>query len=897
LLARKFALYFLAPLLLLLAAVGVTIYLATADALQEQVDRTLLASANALDRAIATRIASIRTDLRVMEAERQLEEYLQFLEFGRIEDADRRLLVLEENYAVIAALKPRCKSFRLFDAQGRQRIGIVGGERSYLALDVGATDWFRAARTAPEGEVQISGVQKGRISGMRHEDNRDPARITLAMPVRFHGSVRAVLAIEILVEDLTSDLMLAARAPAGGHVFLLDPQGIVVASDGPGAPEGDLADAYATQKLRAGYRGVTSLDREGLRTAYLPQSDTQLGLFLAVPTQTVFAPLHRLRNVFLAITLIGFLVLAATGFLLVRRRVRPIHALTEHVAQVADGNLEGTIEIETGDEIETLAHGLNQMTRKLGESRDTLESRARQLEEAYRNLQETQRQLAQAEKMSLLGQLAGGIAHDFNNLLGGIIGAADLLQRKGDMSEEQQQYLGMIGESGQRAADLVRQLLAFARPGLKTRIAVDVHALIEEVIRILRRTVDPRVKIHKRLKAEPSTVEGDPTALQSALLNLGVNARDAMPEGGRLSFTTTVVHFDEETCLQQPHAIQPGPFVEVGIADTGTGIGKELLGRIFEPFFTTKEAGAGTGLGLAAVYGTVKSHDGTINVYSEPGEGTLFKLYFPALLDAEAPPAPAPEVVRGSGRILLVDDEAVIRNLARDMLRGLGYEVLLAGDGPSALEIFAEQRDSIDLVILDLVMPGMNGKQVLRKLKKADPDARVLIASGFHLDMDMPDVRREGASGFLSKPFIVADLSQAVANALRAAPVAVGTLHVLVVDDSMVFRDVIAAQLRELGHHVEAVDNGERAVIAAAADSFDIAFIDVELPGMSGLEAARAIRVHESEAGGHLPIVAMTGHGREEEEPRCREADMDGFLSKPASIEDIRAEIDRVIRR
>jgi len=887
LLARKFALFFLVPLLVLLAGGGVAVYLYTANALREQQDRSLLAAAYALDRAITKRLESIEGDLGVMQADRLLEEYLQFREFGRVAEADQRLLALEESYAVVAALKPRCKSFRLFDAGGNARIAIVDGERSYRALNVGGSEWFREALVASPTKAVVSAVHPDLVF--------DEPSLTLAVPVLFHETVRAVLAIEIVVRDLSSDLLEAASAPAGGHVYLLDPAGVVVASNKPGALRRNLADAYSTRRLRAGYRGVTSSDSKEIRTAYLPQADTELGLILAVPHDTVFAPVHEMRNVFIPLALLGFLLVGAAGIWLVRRRVDPIRMLTDGVAQVADGDLDVSLEVRTGDEIETLADGFNRMTRNLADSRAALERRARELEEAYHSLQETQRQLAQAEKMGLLGQLAGGIAHDFNNLLGGILGAADLLRRRSGTPEAQERYLGMILESGQRAADLVRQLLAFARPGLKTRVAVDMHALIEEVILILRRTVDPRVKIHKRLKAESGAVEGDPTALQSALLNLGVNARDAMPEGGRLTFTSAVVHFDEETCLQQPHAIQPGPFLEVGIADTGTGIGKKILGRIFEPFFTTKEAGAGTGLGLAAVYGTVKSHDGTINVYSEPKKGTLFKLYFPALLDADAQPPRTPEVVRGSGRILLVDDEAVIRNLAGDMLRGIGYEVVLAGDGDGALKVFEAERESIDLVILDLVMPGMNGKQVLRELKRIDPSTRVLIASGFHLDVDMPDVRREGASGFLSKPFIVADLSQSVAAAMQADPVRAGTLHVLVVDDSLVFREVIAAQLRELGHKVDTAENGEEAVEAALGNSFDLAFMDIEMPGMSGAEATMTIRRHEQDAGGRLPIVAMTGHSRDAEEPRCREAGMDGFLAKPAALEDIRAEIARVL--
>jgi CheY-like chemotaxis protein len=365
-----------------------------------------------------------------------------------------------------------------------------------------------------------------------------------------------------------------------------------------------------------------------------------------------------------------------------------------------------------------------------------------------------------------------------------------------------------------------------------------------------------------------------------------------MPEGGTLTFTTTVVTFDEATCRSRPDSIEPGAYLEIAVADTGIGMEKEVLEKIFEPFYTTKPIGQGTGLGLAAVRRTVQGHGGHTDVYSEPSRGTVFRLYFPLAPDAVVVPAGAANVVHGSGRILVVDDEPVIRSLAGDMLRLLGYEVTAADGGAEALELY--RRGKFDLVILDLVMPRMNGREVLAEIRRIDPEARVLLASGFHLEMDLVDVRREGACGFLSKPFIVASLSRAVAEALQADPVA--PLRVLVVDDVRLYREVVTALLRELGHSARVIEDGAAALAAATNETFDLILLDVELSGMSGLEVTAAIRAAEA-AGGrrHVPIIAMTGHRSVRDRDRCLAAGMDGFLAKPLMLAKLKREIARVL--
>ncbi|MBE7558122.1 PAS domain S-box protein [bacterium] len=297
-------------------------------------------------------------------------------------------------------------------------------------------------------------------------------------------------------------------------------------------------------------------------------------------------------------------------------------------------------------------------------------------------------QLLHSQKMEAIGQLAGGIAHDFNNLLTGILGYANV------SPEAQPDTLAFeaaktIEKAGERAAELTRQLLGFARRGKYMSVPVDLHEVVREVVNLLGRTLDKNIAIIQRLSADISLVQGDPNQLEQAILNLAVNARDAMPEGGELSLETHVARLDEDFCRRYL-GVEPGPYLVVCVGDTGVGIPREIQDRIFEPFFTTKEQGKGTGMGLAMVYGIVRNHGGAIRVYSEVGRGSVFKVYLPLLeKPREAPVTPAGDAPRrGSGRILLVDDDEVVRKVGADMLRSLGYDVTPVCGGREAVEFY-----------------------------------------------------------------------------------------------------------------------------------------------------------------------------------------------------------------
>lgn len=378
-----------------------------------------------------------------------------------------------------------------------------------------------------------------------------------------------------------------------------------------------------------------------------------------------------------------------------------------------------------------------------------------------------QKQLQHSQKMDAIGQLAGGIAHDFNNIIGGIIGAAEVLQYQLKSDENSKKYVSMIMNSAERAAELASKLLAFSRRQKAGSTPVDIHHVIKEVVDILKTTIDKRIEIIIDLHAESAWVIGDPSQLQNVFLNLGINSSHALPDGGTIHIRTRNISLSQTYCNTSSFDIKAGSYIEIEVEDNGTGIAKEHLPHIFEPFFTTKEQGKGTGLGLSAVYGTVQQHKGAINVYSEVGKGTCFHIYFPVTEDHPSTPVIVEKPVLGEGTILLVDDEVVIRTTGKALLKEYGYTVYLAENGENALEIFKSKKDEIDLVILDMIMPKMNGRQCFYQLKKIKPDIKIIITSGFTKSGDLADLEKNGLFGFIRKPFRGAELSKIVNEAIK----------------------------------------------------------------------------------------------------------------------------------
>lgn len=364
-------------------------------------------------------------------------------------------------------------------------------------------------------------------------------------------------------------------------------------------------------------------------------------------------------------------------------------------------------------------------------------------------------QLRHAQKMEAVGTLAGGISHDFNNLLQAINGYTQILLLDKNPDSPEYASLEAIQTAGERAADLVQQLLLFSRKAEAERKPSDLNHVVEQSGRLLERIIPKMIDIEFRLDSHLEPISADPVQMEQIILNLGQNATDAMPEGGRLCIETENIVLDEDF-TQIIIGIEPGHYILLSVSDTGHGMTSDTVEHIFEPFFTTKEIGKGTGLGLASVYGIVKSHGGHITCYSEIGQGTVFRIYLPAIDRVEETPALKTEeesIPGGTERILLVDDEESIRDFASRVFLKYGYAVSTASSGEEALEIYAVAPNGIDLVILDIGMPGMGGHKCLRELIKINPTIKVVITSGYSVDGQMKETLEAGARSFVPKPY------------------------------------------------------------------------------------------------------------------------------------------------
>jgi PAS domain S-box-containing protein len=381
-----------------------------------------------------------------------------------------------------------------------------------------------------------------------------------------------------------------------------------------------------------------------------------------------------------------------------------------------------------------------------------------------------QRQLEQqflhAQKMESVGTLAGGIAHDFNNILGGILGYASLMKSKITKEHRFFKYIGTIEQGSMRAAELTEQLLAFARGGKYNTRAVDLNETIRETIGIIGRTFDKSIEIKLRLDNDLPVVEADAGQMQQVLMNLCVNAADAMPDGGKLELDSKTAMLSEEDVKVHVGA-SAGLYVVISVADTGCGMDEDTLLRIFEPFFTTKEEGKGTGLGLSMIYGVIDNHGGFVTVESEAGKGSVFSIYLPASDIAKPQASTTLESPRGGNElILVVDDEESIRSFAKEVLETHGYRVLLAADGFEAVEVFRDKNGEIGLVILDMMMPKMGGKEAFRKLTELNPGVRALLSTGYSQEGKAQDILNSGVKGFIQKPYRVNALLSKVRSVL-----------------------------------------------------------------------------------------------------------------------------------
>lgn len=444
-----------------------------------------------------------------------------------------------------------------------------------------------------------------------------------------------------------------------------------------------------------------------------------------------------MKSVFLGI--IFMVIGSGVTFLVVKGITRPLNRLTDSVKALGMGGTVQKVPVETSDEVGKLAQSFNTMAESL-----------KKREEEKELLEE---QLRHAQKMEAIGTLAGGIAHDFNNILTTIVGYGHLLQLQMAESEGLKYYVHQILVSAERAANLTQSLLAFSRKQLIRLRPVNLNHVITNVEKLLARLIREDIEIKLNLTSEPLTLMADPGQIDQALMNLVTNARDAMSGGGIITIATESLTVDREFSKGR-NRLQPGRYGVLKVIDTGCGMDEQTRGRIFDPFFTTKEVGKGTGLGLSMIYGIVKQHDGFIDVASEPGKGTTFEILLPLSdVEVEAKVERSQDLpVGGTETILIAEDDRNVRKLAKEVLERSGYTVIEAYNGDDAVRRFEESENTIDLVLLDVVMPKMNGKEVWDYIRAKKPDSKAIFISGYTYDIIHQKGIVKDEINFVSKP-------------------------------------------------------------------------------------------------------------------------------------------------
>ncbi len=499
-------------------------------------------------------------------------------------------------------------------------------------------------------------------------------------------------------------------------------------------------------------------------------------------------------------------------------------------------------------------------------------------------------QLRQAQKMEALGQLAGGIAHDFNNVLTVINGyAAWLIEQAPEIGPERQR-LTQILKAGQRAAGMTGQLLAFSRKQVLQPRVLALNETLSVSATMLRRLIPSDIAFDLHLGSDLDPVKLDPTQIEQVFLNLTLNARDAMPGGGSLTIETANVYFDEVYAAMK-HDVAPGRHVMLAVSDTGMGMAPEVLARAFDPFFTTKEKGKGTGLGLSTVQGIIKQSGGHIFIDSKPGIGTTVKLYFPSAGDAkENPVHPTPhDAPQGWETILLVEDDEDVRAYTKLILDGLGFTVLVAASGLDAVELAATFQGDIALLITDVIMPGMNGRQLAEALTASRPPLRVLYVSGYTENAVSHRGALDVGLNFLAKPFMPEDLAKKVRSILTEPA---SKVTVLVVDDDDAVREYFSQVMLRAGYAVIQSPDGADAMKKLRESPVHAILLDIVMPGQEGIETMQQLRREFS----GIPVVAVSGSSRGSDYLRAAKAmGARKILTKPISEEDLVAAMREIL--
>jgi signal transduction histidine kinase/ActR/RegA family two-component response regulator len=585
------------------------------------------------------------------------------------------------------------------------------------------------------------------------------------------GAVRGVVYAAMNLSELNKSST-GEDWPAGVTLTVTDRHRAIVARH----PDADhwlgrtLAEDRVARVMASTAHGTTEQEEEGEARIVAFASVTRpgnTGLTVRVgvsKNQALLAVNRGLYEGLIGLGLLALIVIAGVKAASERLILRPISQLVEASQRLAHGDLGARAASSTTvPELSALGKSFDHMASTL-EERDA----ARQRAEVER--QGLERQYRQSQRMEAIGQLAGGVAHDFNNLLTVIGGAGDLALRHMDEAHPARPDLEQMQRAAHSAASLTRQLLAFSRQQILQPQILDLNTVVAHTESLLRRVIGENLQLVTRLAPSLDCTSADPGQVEQIIMNLVVNARDAMPDGGEVTLETANVELDDVFAARYP-PMSPGSYVLLAISDTGMGMDQTVKARLFEPFFTTKERGKGTGLGLATVYGIVKQSGGFIWVDSEPDNGTTFKIYFPRTVRSRLPipgPAEPPQSLHGTETVLLVEDQAAVRAIARRLLTAHGYTVLEASCGDEALHVLQQHSGPIELLLTDAVMPGMSGYDLATRVLEQRPDIRVLFASGYSEDAIVRHGILEPGLHFIGKPFTLQGLLHKVRDVLDA---------------------------------------------------------------------------------------------------------------------------------
>lgn len=653
--------------------------------------------------------------------------------------------------------------------------------------------------------------------------------------------------------------------------------------------------------------------------------EEQLGEAARVRQNTLQADQHSMRRA----AMVGALVLALltciflAALYVVRRNLSaPLQKLVEATETLGGGDLSHRIGAAPDNEIGALSQAVNTMAARLQNvtaSRDELENAREALRamnatlefriaERTLDLEKAHEQLRQSQKLEAVGQLTGGVAHDFNNVLQVISGNLQLLHMNLAGNPQARQRLEHASFAADRGAKLSSQLLAFARRQPLQPVASNLARVLRGMDELLRRALGESVQIETIVAGGLWNTLVDPNQLENVILNLAINARDAMEGEGKLTLELGNAMLDDQYAAKEGEVIA-GQYVVLVISDTGMGMSPEVQARVFEPFFTTKREGQGTGLGLSMAYGFIKQSNGHIKIYSEVGNGTTIKIYLPRShqMEVEVVDIKAVQAVGGNETILVVEDDMSVQATAVDMLSGLGYRVLKANDGQSALTIL-QSGISIDLVFTDVVMPGpIRSPDLARHAKQLFPDIAVLFTSGYTQNAIVHGGRLDPGVELISKPYRRDDLARKIRHILASQAhvsnlrqrsdkdsetvkiIETGSsIRVLVVEDNPDANTILCELLTMLGHHARGVENAKAALELFAIETFDVLLTDISLPGMSGIELARQL-VKENSS---LKVIFSSGYGAVSEDEFEYAA---GSLPKPYDLIMLQGVIEQVV--